>query len=177
MAHQAQIHQLFHLAPGLHEVLVDVGLGVGTARAHVAAGRMEIGKRPVDQVHVQVIEPQVGERLAARGDHIDFGVLVVPQLGGDPEFLALDAAGAWIVAERCADLGLRCRRPRRNRNAGSPPRGALDRFGDLIGGNVVGSECAQADGGHQGAGVKLSLGDDCRIDPIGRGKHNLFVAC
>ena len=57
--------QLFHRRPGLHEILVDVGPGVGAAGLDVAAGRMEIRERPVDEIEVEIIEPQIGERSPA----------------------------------------------------------------------------------------------------------------
>jgi hypothetical protein len=97
-----EIHQLFHLPPGAHEILVDVGPRVRAARFHGASGRMEVGKRPVDQVHVEVVEPQVGERLPAGRDHVALGMLVVPELGDDPQIFAPQAA-AERRGERVSD--------------------------------------------------------------------------
>ena len=78
VAHQAHVHQLFHLAPGLHVALMNVGLGVGAARGNIAVRRMEVGKRPMDQVEIEILEAKVGKRLAAGGDDIVFAVLVIP---------------------------------------------------------------------------------------------------
>lgn len=47
-----------------------------------------IGKWPVNQVEVEVIELEISYRLLARGDNVAFAVPVVPKLGGDPEFFA-----------------------------------------------------------------------------------------
>jgi hypothetical protein len=44
MAHQPSIDKLFHLAPGAHVALMDVGHGVRAAFRDLAAGRMMIGK-------------------------------------------------------------------------------------------------------------------------------------
>ena len=44
-----------HLPPGLHEVLMDVRLGIRAARIHVAAGRMKVRERPVDEVKIDIL--------------------------------------------------------------------------------------------------------------------------
>ena len=93
VAHQSEVDELLHLAPRLHVIFVDVGLGVRAAGTDVAARRMEVGEGPVDQVHVQVVELQVGQRLAEGRDDVAFGMLVVPELAGDPKLFARDAAG------------------------------------------------------------------------------------
>ena len=125
------VDQLLHLAPGLHVVGVDVGLCVRAARGHVAAGRMEIRKRPVDEEEIEIFEPQVGERLAARGDHVFLAVHVVPQLRGDPELVARNAV-AHHRLERGADGVLVAV----DRGAVEMPiadcRRAPDRRGDLL---------------------------------------------
>ena len=96
------------------------------------------------EVEVEIVETQVGERLAARGDDVLFGVLVVPQLRGDPDLLALDPAADDLLKRSAdevlvavnrravevpiADLGRACeplRRPlsaRRCRSRTSPAR-------------------------------------------------------
>ena len=130
MPDELQIDQLFHRAPGLHVVLMNVGLGVRAARADVATRRMVIGERPMHEEHVEIIETQVGERLAARGDHVLFSVLVVPYLRGDPELLALDPAPDDRF-ERGAD-GVLVSVHRRAIEVPVADRGrALDRRGDL----------------------------------------------
>ncbi len=59
MAYQTYVHQPLHLPPGLHELGMDVGPGVGAARSHVATGLVIIGERPVHQVQVQVLRAEV----------------------------------------------------------------------------------------------------------------------
>ena len=84
MAHQPQINQILQLPPRLHVILVDIRLArAGRART-LDPRRMIIGERPVDQVQVEIVQLQVFERLLAGGDNLLFGVLVVPQLRGDP---------------------------------------------------------------------------------------------
>ena len=165
--HQAHVHQFFHLAPGLHVVLVDVGLGVGAARGHVAARRMEIRKRPMHQVKIQVVEAQIGKRLAAGGDHVVLAVLVVPELRRDPKVFALDSAAENLL-NRCADLGLIAV----DRSAIEVPvagRGsALHHLGDLGRADVVGAERAQADGRHSCPTKKSSLRHQRWINRITR---------
>ena len=163
VAHQAEVHQFLHLPPRLHEVLVDVGAGVGTARTDVAPRRMEIGERPVDQVHVQVVELQVGERLAEGRDDVGFGVLVVPELAGDPQLLARDAARDDLLQNEANSIFVAI-------DAGAIEvavahgGGALDGRGDFVRGDVVAAEGAESDGRHAGAGVESSLGDEGGVD-------------
>ena len=103
MPHQAHVHQLFHLAPSLHVVRVDVRLGARGARGNVAARGMEVRKWPMHQVKIEVVEAQISERPAAGGDHVALAMLVVPELRGNPKIFALEAA-ADNLFKRCADL-------------------------------------------------------------------------
>ena len=140
----APVHQLLHLAPRLHVVFVDVGPGVGRCASHVAAGRMKVRERPVHQIEIQVVEPQVGERLAAGGDHIGFGVLVVPQLRGDPEFLALTPPRR--ISRATADLGL-VAVDRRAIEMPVADRGRAPTASAISLGETVGAEGAQPEAG------------------------------
>ena len=56
MLDQSHLYQYFQLTPGLHEILMDIGLGIRAPRRHVTTGSMVIGKGPVDEVQIQVIE-------------------------------------------------------------------------------------------------------------------------
>jgi hypothetical protein len=79
VANQPQVDQLLHLPPSFHEIAVDVGFRVFAARCYITPRWMEVRERPVHQVEIQIFEPQVGERLSTRSDHIIFAVFVVPQ--------------------------------------------------------------------------------------------------
>ena len=49
---------------------------------------MQRGKRPVDQEQVELIHPEVGQRLLHRAPHIVGGVAVVAELAGDVQLIA-----------------------------------------------------------------------------------------
>ncbi len=115
------------------------------------------------QVKVQIIQLQIGQRLSAAGDHVPFGVLIVPQLAGDPEFLARNPAGhnvpkgetdSIFVAVDAGAIEMAVTGLRRIANG----------IGDLIRRHVVTAECAQSDGGHSGACIKSSAGNQGGID-------------
>ena len=97
-------------------------------------------------------------------DHVRFAVLVVPQLRRDPQRLARNTAERVLKHRRRS--GLRCRKPRRSRNGGSPLPGAGDGRRHLLGRHMVGAESAQADSRHVGAGVQRPSRDACRVDGI-----------
>src|ERR1700733_1797631 len=141
MPHKSEIDKLFHLAPGFHEAFVDVGLRVRAARSYIAARRMKIWKWPMDKVKVEIIEAQIGKRLAARRNHVVLAVLVVPKLGCHPQLLALDAASQNDL-KRSSDLGLIAI----NRSAIEVPiasrGGAENSLGNLRRRHVVGTERA-----------------------------------
>ena len=61
MADKTCLDQLFELAPGLHEILVNVGLRVRVVEIHVATGRMKIREGPVDEIEVEIVELEVLE--------------------------------------------------------------------------------------------------------------------
>ncbi len=90
--------QLFQGVPGL-----DVGV--------------ELRRRPVDQVQVDVVEAELLQRLGERGGGI--GLPVVPQLGGDEQLVARHAG----LGDGLTDRLPHCRRWRRCRCAGSRVRG------------------------------------------------------
>ena len=85
-------------------------------------------------------------------------MLIVPELAGDPEVLARDAAGddffqcradAVFVAIDAGTIEV----------AVAYGGGAFYGLGDLVGGDVVAAEGAESDGRHSGACVERSLGD------------------
>jgi hypothetical protein len=39
---------------------------------------MKVGKGPVDEIKVKIIEAKIGKRLAARGNDLIFAVPVIP---------------------------------------------------------------------------------------------------
>ncbi len=110
------------------------------------------------QVHVQVIELQLCQRLFAGGDHVGFGVLVVPQFAGNPEFLARNSTGQ-DVAQGEADAVFIAVHAGAIEMAVAEERGIAHGGGDLICRDVIATESAQADSGHAGAGVKGSKRD------------------
>jgi hypothetical protein len=61
---------------------------------------MKVGEGPVHQVEVEVIEPQIGKRIAAGNDYIALAVLVVPQLRSDPKLLALHSSAKNLLQRR-----------------------------------------------------------------------------
>ena len=117
----------------------------------------------MDEIEVEVVEAQVGERLAAGSDDVVLAVLVVPQLGGDPELFAFDSSaedllkggadGAFVAVDGCAievpvaECGC-----------------AFDRIGHLAGADAIGSEGTQADSRHGRARRKPPFRNDRGID-------------
>ena len=117
----------------------------------------------MDQVHVQVVELQVGERLAEGRDDVGFRVFIVPELAGDPKLIAGDAAGndlaqgqpdAVFVAIDTSAIEVTI----------AHGGGAFDGRCDLVRGDVIAAEGAQSDGRHPRAGVESTFGDKCGID-------------
>ena len=78
------VHQLFKLPPGFYVVVMDVRLGIGRTGRNIAFRRMEIGKRPVDQVEIEILQPQLAQRLFAACNNILRRMFVVPELGSNP---------------------------------------------------------------------------------------------
>ena len=165
MANQTALMQFFHGGPGFHVISVDVRPGILAARGNIAARRMKIWKRPMDEIEVEIIEPQIGERLLAGGDHVLRGVLVVPELGGNPQLLPLDARGHHF-SQRAADLSFIAV----NGGAVEVPvtnaRGGLYGLGNLGRGNMIGAEGAKADSRHPRACVISSMRDRGWIDSL-----------
>ncbi len=80
VAHQAELHQPFHRAPRLHVLPVDVGARVRVVVVFGAARRVVVRERPVHQVEVEEIQPQVPQGFFAGFNHVAVFVLVVPDL-------------------------------------------------------------------------------------------------
>ena len=83
-------------------------------------------QRPVDQEQVDLLEPQLGQRLVERAPGVVGPVVAVVELAGDPELLAGDVSGL----ERLADLLLV---PVHLRGV-DVPVADLERLGDHVGG-------------------------------------------
>ena len=111
-----------HLPPGLHEVLVDVGLGVRAARRHVAAragGSSGTASAPGTGRGSPAAGPPATcwqDGMTSPSPCLSFHSLEVIQSSSRRIAVARDASAAH---RRSA---LRCRRPRRNRSAGSRRR-------------------------------------------------------
>ena len=105
---------------------------------------------------------QVTQRLHEGRHNVGFAMLVVPQLGGDPQILAPHATGhnllqgrpdqMFIAIDRCA-----VKVPVADR------RRALYRFGNLRAGDVVRAEGAKPKSGHFCAGVEAALRNGLRV--------------
>src|SRR2546425_2868133 len=136
---------------------MDVRLRVPATGRYIATRWMEIWEGPVDQVEVQVIKPQICERLATGSDDVIFAMLVIPQLRSDPQLLALKMTPHYLL-ECVSNLMFvavdgctievpiaNCRRP-------------FDRGCNFTCRNMVGAEGSRADRWHYGAGIQNSLG-------------------
>ena len=99
---QVVIHQCFHGGPGRchgqiiqrHHVIAGLGKGHALLQGH----------RPMHQVQVQIIQLQVVQGGFQGRLHILRGMVAVPQLGGDPQVLALYGAGGEHLLQRLADF-------------------------------------------------------------------------
>jgi hypothetical protein len=106
----ALLVQLLHGAPGglvvLGELLLDHVLALLVQLGHVVG--VLLGRdRPVDEEQVDVVQPELLERVVERPLDLVRLVHVVPHLGADEQVLALDAGGLLEeVADRLADLAL-----------------------------------------------------------------------
>ena len=99
---KSHVHKRFKLSPSAHVALVNIGDRVGIAGADIAMRRMMIGKRPVNEIEVEIVEPEVVKGFLAGGDNVSFSVPVVPDLGCDPKLVTFDA-GAHDVLKRLTD--------------------------------------------------------------------------
>ena len=88
MPHQTSLDQFLEFAPGLHLARMNVRFGVRAPRGDVTFRRMIVRKRPMDQVEIEIVKLEVGERFLERRNHVLLIMFVIPQLGGDPDLLA-----------------------------------------------------------------------------------------
>ena len=58
---QQALDQLLQFAPRLHVILMKVRFGVWAPRGDVASRRVIVGKRPMDQVEIEIVKLQIGE--------------------------------------------------------------------------------------------------------------------
>jgi hypothetical protein len=122
---------------------------------------MEIREGPVHQVQIEVIQAQIAQGLFKGRGYVPRRVLVVPELGGDPEISSRDGgitrAAADRVLQHGTDLGLV-----------AVDRGAVDvavsdadrvahRFGHLPGTDRIGTEGAEPDGRDDSARVSFEI--------------------
>ena len=131
-------------------------------RGDVHTRCMRVGERPMHQVQVQVIQPQVGQRLPECRDDVFLGVLVVPKLGRHPQFLTPNAArhhvlqgGAdpILVAVYCRTIKMAIPYLRR------PAHGLRHLFMR----SMVGTKGAQSDRRHLGACIQYPLRHGARV--------------
>ena len=144
---------------------MDIGPGVGVAGVDAHPRRMEVGEGPVDQVQVQVVEPEVPERLLA--GRLDVAVPVVPQLGGDPELLTPDPA-AHDLPEAPADELLVSVDGGAIEVTVADRGGAEHRLRDGLAREAVGAEGSEADGRHPRARAEHPRRNRGGVDPIFR---------
>ena len=172
VADEAPVDELFKLAPGTHIALVYVGDGVGIASADVAMGRMVVGERPVDEIEVKVVELEVAQGLFAGGDDVIFVMLVVPELGGDPELFALDAGAHDLLEGFTYKVFVAV-------DGGAVKVAIAEGSGVEHGGgycgmrDMIGAKCSEADGGHFCAGPELAVRNGCGVDGVCCGKYHV----
>ena len=65
-----------------------------------------IGHGPVEQIEVEAGQAQIRQGALQGWAHVFGGVAVVPELGGDPDLVALEPPSGEGLLEACADLGL-----------------------------------------------------------------------
>jgi hypothetical protein len=117
--------------------------------------------RPVDQVEIDVVETQAGEAALAGRQRVVVALLVVPQLGGDEELVARDAA----CSDRSADAVLVAVH-RGGVDATVPD---LETPGDLMldFGTRLGPERAEPEARHEHAGRDLNgVGERAQSDGV-----------
>ena len=103
VAAEALLHSGFHRGPGGREgQFLKRDQIIGCLRQPHPWPQ---GHGPVDQIEVEVIQPQIGQGLLQGRLHILGGMGAVPQLGGDPELLPPHQALAECNVERFTDLG------------------------------------------------------------------------
>ena len=106
---------------------------------------MIIGEGPVDEVEVQIIQPQIPERLGAGEEHVSLAVHIVPHFGGDEELFPLHHAFPHGFLKDLADQVLIAVHGRAVKQAVSAADGAGHGVGYLLGGEAVAAEGAHAD--------------------------------
>lgn len=116
------------------------------------------------QVHIQVVSAKIGQGLLTGGDNVLWGVLVVPQLGGDPELLARES-----LKDRSYEVFVLVDRGTVEMSVAGF-QGAVHGLGDLLGRETIRAESAQSYGRHQGARVQLPLRYQRRVNRHDNGK-------
>ena len=165
MPYQAQLDRPLQLSPGRQVALGIERSRMRIARSDIDARRMMVREWPVDQIQVQVVEAQVGQRAPERRQDVVGRMPIVPQLGRDPELVACHAARLDAL-EGDADLSLVPVDGCAVEVPVAQGRGDQHRIRDGRGAGMVGTEGAEADGGHRGAGPQAAPGHQSRVDAV-----------
>jgi hypothetical protein len=130
----------------------------------------------VHEEEVQIVEPEVAQTRGAGNEDIAVAMPVVPDLGGDPEFLAPHGSAGKNLTEHCADLTLV---PVDGRAVDVPVaygNGPFDGLGDGHPVVVVGGEGPETQNRDPRAVRQLLEGHEGWIDAVGGdGKHDGLV--
>ncbi len=167
MADQPHLDEALHLPPSAHVLGMDVGPRAGVARVHIAPRGMVVREGPVDQVHVQSVQPQVVQAAPASRQDLLVAMAVVPELRGDEHLVAGHPSPLYGL-QRGADVRLIAV------DGGAVEVPVADLCGgqhplrDGVGVVVVGTERPQPNGRHPGARRQSAVGDALRVHAIGR---------
>jgi len=135
---------------------------------------MVVGKGPVHEIEVHIIQAKVLEGGGQAAEHVAGLVHVVPQLAGDKQLVPAHQARGEYPAQRPADLLFIAVDRGAVNVAIAQGNGFFNGVRHLLGGNMVAAKGTQADGGHTGPGVEQLTGHLVRIDAIrGQGKGDL----
>ena len=125
------------------------------------------------QVHVEVGELEVGQRLAAGFD--DAGVPIVPDLGDDPDIFAAET-GAERFGERLADARFVAVDGGAVDVTIANGECVFDGSGDFPGRGVVGAERAEPDGRHERAGTQAASSESSIVPPVDLGHASFMIS-
>jgi len=105
----------------------------------------------VDQIKIEVVELEILERFMKRGDDILLGMLVIPQLGSDPEVFPVHAIIHELFECRTDEM-LVAVNSRAIKVPVTEMSGFQHRFRDRFTSDRVGAKRAEANCGHACAG-------------------------
>ena len=104
LPHKAGTLELLHLAPCRHKVLHKKWTAVGIAAVAGAASGVIVWERPVQDIEVQIVKPQIFQGLLTAGDHLTFAMHIVPHLADNGQRVTLHKALIKRPPENTADL-------------------------------------------------------------------------